>query len=124
MSTTNVADCTNSFIEGCYGVSNHKANREFENACRKLMKFYEVRHRSSLEVRTRLTPYAKKILSNEFEGARRLGVRQLDRRSCYFQKWGVLGIPYLHVVASITMRGVDQYDYCEQWFWSDSYVYQ
>ncbi|XXG69200.1 hypothetical protein AAC387_Pa06g2128 [Persea americana] len=103
------------------------------------MEFYDVHHRSSLDLRTRLTPYAEKILRKEFEDARRLGVRpasqyeylvhsaqyidvvHLDLQSCSYRGWDVLGIPCSHAVAAIQMRGVDPYDYCEQWFSSDVY---
>lgn len=102
------------------------------------MEFYEVHHRSSLEVRTRLTPYAERIPSKELEDARWLGVQlasqyeyqdhfaqyidvmHLDRRSSSCRKWDVLGIPCPHAMASVQMRGVDPYDSYEQWFSSDA----
>ncbi|XXG59581.1 hypothetical protein AAC387_Pa04g1641 [Persea americana] len=105
----------------------------------KLMEFYDVRHRSSLDLHTRLTPYTEKILRKEFEDARRLGVRpasqyeyqvhfaqyidvvHLDLRSCSCRRWDVLGIPCSHAMAAIQMSGVHPYDYCEHWFSSDVY---
>ena len=113
--------------------------RQVEAVRCKLMEFYEVCNHSSLDLRTRLTPYAKKILSKEFENACRLGVQpasqfkyqvhstqyidvvHLDLRSCSCRRWDVLGIPCSHAMAAIQMRGVDPYDYCEQWFSSDVY---
>ncbi|XXG73317.1 hypothetical protein AAC387_Pa07g2258 [Persea americana] len=79
------------------------------------------------------------MLSKESEHASRLGVRatrpteikvhsseyvdvvHLDRRSCTCRRWELLGIFCSHAVATLKMRGLDPYDYCEQWFTSDMY---
>eukprot|EP00268_Persea_americana_P069513 TRINITY_DN98887_c0_g1_i1.p1 TRINITY_DN98887_c0_g1~~TRINITY_DN98887_c0_g1_i1.p1 ORF type:complete len:106 (-),score=6.26 TRINITY_DN98887_c0_g1_i1:26-343(-) len=71
MITTNVVECTNSLLKEA---TEHPITRQVEAVRCKLMEFYEVCHRNSLDLRTRLTPYAKKILSKECKDTRRLGV--------------------------------------------------
>ena len=60
MITTNVAKCTTSLLKGS---REYPITKQVKAIRCKLMEFYEVHHHSSLEVRTRLSPYAKRILS-------------------------------------------------------------
>ena len=72
MITTNVVECMNSLLKEA---REYPITKQAEAVRCKLMEFYEVRNRSSLDLHTRLTPYTEKILSKEFEDARQLRVR-------------------------------------------------
>ena len=91
-------------------------------------------------MKTRVTPYAYKLINREKEASRRLHCRQagelefqvlspgytdvvhLDRRSCTCRKWDLLGIPCAHALCAIELNRYNPYDFCEHWF--STYCYR
>ena len=136
MLTSNAAECTNIMLKDIRVLPIVK---QAEETRAKLMEFFQKRHADSLNINNRLTPYAKKILSQETGETRRLHVRlaklaefegqssnymdvvHLDRRSCVCYKWEILGIPCSQAISSMRARHYNPYDYCENWFSTSVY---
>ena len=131
MLTSNAAECTNSMLKDTRVLPIVK---QVEEIRARLMEFFQKRHSEKLNIYSRLTPYAEKMLGHETKEAWRLHVRvaglvkfqvqsanyvdivHLNRQTCTCRKWEVLGILCSHAIASMRVRKYNPYDFCDNWY--------